>query len=395
MSLSILAFVPTVGVVSETFISDDLTGLAATGADVVVATGHVEDKSVLSTVPVVNAPVLHLYRWTDRMAARLWPRPLWSALRDTPFDSNAARVVGDLLEKVRPDVVYAEYGFMLARIAGPLEAAGMPYVVHLHGHDITASLADAGYRAALSAGLHSAAAVVVASDHMRRLAVLAGAASDRVVTVPLGVTLEGTNPLPWPQRRLLPPRVVFLGRLVPKKHPVALVEAFALVAAARPDVSFDIIGDGPERGPAEARATERGIADRIRFLGALPRHEALPIVREGWIYAQHSVTSYSGDQEGFGISIAEAAALELPVVATWHNGIPEQVLHDKTGLLVPEYDFEAMAEAILVLLSDPHRCAMLGEAGRNRVLSHHQPEVRAKILADVLASAAGGRRAPS
>ena len=388
MSPRILAFVPSLGVVSETFIADSLAGLAGIGADLVVAAGHVADRNALPKVPVVDAPVLHLSRLRDRLAARLRPPPLWSEARDTPFDSNATRVVECLLEQVRPNVAYAEFGFMFARVSGPLEAAGVPTVVHLHGHDVTAALADPGYRAALEVGLCKAAAVVVASDHMRRLAILAGAPPERVVTVPLGVTLDGVSPLPWSDRRNKPPRIVFLGRLVPKKHPVALIEAFAIVSAKRPDATLDIIGDGPERAAAEERAVARGIANQVRFHGAMPRREALAIVREGWIYAQHSVTSFTGDQEGFGISIAEAAALELPVVSTLHNGIPEQVTEGKTGLLVPEYDFEAMAVKILSLLSDPDRCAMLGAAGRKQVLSAYRPQARSEKLAAVLAAAA-------
>jgi colanic acid/amylovoran biosynthesis glycosyltransferase len=388
VSPRILAFVPTLGIVSETFISDGLSGLAAAGADIVVAAGHVADRSSVSKVPVIEAPILHLSRLSDRIVARLRPTPLWTGARDTLLDSNAARVVASLLEQVRPKVAYAEFGFMFARVSAPLESAGIPTVVHLHGHDVTAALADPGYRAALEVGLRKAAAVVVASDHIRHLAVLAGAPPERVVTIPCGVTLEGVSPLPWSIRRNQPPRVVFLGRLVPKKHPVALIEAFAIVAAKRPDATLDIIGDGPERAAAEERAEARGIANQVRFHGAMPRREALAIVREGWIYAQHSVTSFTGDQEGFGISIAEAAALELPVVSTLHNGIPEQVTEGKTGLLVPEYDFEAMAVKILSLLSDPDRCAMLGAAGRKQVLSTYRPQVRSEKLAAVLATAA-------
>lgn len=387
VSPRILAFVPSIGLVSETFITDSLAGLAATGADVTVAAGHVARNDLPSDVAVLESPLLHLTGLWDRLAARLGLVRQWSPSRDTAFDRSASRAVDGLLRRVRPDVAYLEYGSMLARLAAPLRAAGVPFVAHLHGHDVTASLGDAGYREALAYGLDAAAAVVVASEHMRRLAVLAGAPPQRVVVVPLGISLEGTDPVPWSERRRSPPRIVFFGRLVPKKHPVALVEAFAIVAASRPDVGLDVIGDGEERSHAEARAAARGVSARVRFHGTLPRRAGLAIVREAWIYAQHSVTSFTGDQEGFGLSIAEAAALELPVVSTWHNGIPEQVVSGETGVLVPEYDFEAMAAALLALLDDPDRCAALGAAGRRRVLSGYPPRRRWERLAAILAEA--------
>ncbi|UOM36773.1 glycosyltransferase [Acuticoccus sp. I52.16.1] len=387
--MRVLAFVPALGVVSETFIADALEGLAQT-TELVVATGQAGDAArVPSGAGFVAAPFLHLSRKGERFAARLSRAPLWSTKRDTPLDHNAARVVGDLITRIDPSVAYLEYGTTLARLAKPLARAGVPAIVHLHGHDVTAALADPAYRAALAAGLGEVAGVAVASHHMRRLAILAGAAPELVHVVPLGICPQGLEPMPWAERAAAPPRIVFLGRLVAKKHPVALIEAFAIIAAARPDATLDIIGDGPERAAAEARAAARGVAGKVSFHGALPRGEALAIVRRCRIYAQHSVTAFTGDQEGFGISIAEAAALELAVVATHHNGIPEQVSDGQTGLLVPEYDFEAMAAAILSLIKDPDRCAALGREGRARVFSTYPPAARIERLTILLSAAAG------
>ena len=384
MSARILAFVPALGLVSETFITDTLAGFVRAGAQLSVAAGSIHEKTVAAGAEIIAAPFLHLHRPADRLAARLRPGPLWSAMRDTKLDHNATQVVHAILQKHRPDVAYVEYGFAFARVARPLRAAGVPVVVHLHGHDITAALGEPGYREALAASLAEAAAVVVASQHMRRLAILAGAAPEHVAVVPLGITLEGNVPMPWAERRRLTPSVAFLGRLVPKKHPVALIEAFAQVHHARPEAHLHLIGDGPEREATEARAATRRVAGAITFHGALPRAAALAIVRRAWIYAQHSVTSWTGDQEGFGISIAEAAALKLPVVSTRHNGIPEQVVDGETGLLVPEYDFEAMAAAILDLLANPDRCEALGTAARERVLASYPPEARTERLLAIL-----------
>lgn len=390
MTLRVLAFVPTLGVMSETFIADALAGLVRAGAEVTVATGAVADRAraAATGATIRTAPLLHLHRPLDRIAARVRPGPAWSGRRDTRLDRSAAEVVARLVAELAPDVAYLDFGGTLARLAAPLAAAGVPFAAHLHGHDVTAALADAGYRDALAAAFSEASAVVVASDHVRRLAVLAGAAPGRVSVVRYGIDLEGTEPVPWPERRV--PSVAFLGRLVAKKHPVALVEAFALVAGARPDARLHVIGDGPERARAEARAAARGIAHAVTFHGALPRARALALVRTAWVYAQHSVTSFAGDQEGFGIAIAEAAALGLPVVATLHNGIPEQVAHGETGLLVPEHDFEAMAAAILELLADPALCERLGAAGLARVRAGYAPEARAARLLAVLQRAAGG-----
>lgn len=79
------------------------------------------------------------------------------------------------------------------------------------------------------------------------------------------------------------------------------------------------------------------------------------------------MTARSGDQEGFGISLAEAAALELPVVSTLHNGIPEQVINGETGFLVREHDYEAMAERLVHLLGTPDKAEKMGMAGSENI----------------------------
>ena len=103
-----------------------------------------------------------------------------------------------------------------------------------------------------------------------------------------------------------------------------------------------------------------------------------------WIYAQHSVTAISGDKEGYAISPAEAAAHELPVVSTIHNGIPEHVIDGETGFLVPEFDYESMAERIIQLIQNPMLAKKMGRAGRNNILALNNPQKRIDKIYNLL-----------
>ncbi|TKB31007.1 MAG: glycosyltransferase family 4 protein, partial [Mesorhizobium sp.] len=76
------------------------------------------------------------------------------------------------------------------------------------------------------------------------------------------------------------------------------------------------------------------------------------------------------DMEGLPVSILEAMASALPLVATRHSGIPEAVVDGETGILVDEHDIESMAKAFASLLEEPRRAAEMGHAGRRRVLDH-------------------------
>ena len=107
---------------------------------------------------------------------------------------------------------------------------------------------------------------------------------------------------------------------------------------------------------------------------------------EHWIYVQHSVTGPNGDQEGFGISLAEAALMEIPVVSTWHNGIPEQVIHNETGFLCQEFDFETMAAQVCILINDSKLRKEMGKKGRANIIELCDPNFRTEKLLRLVAS---------
>jgi colanic acid/amylovoran biosynthesis glycosyltransferase len=300
---------------------------------------------------------------------------------------NAKQCLLPILKKCKPDTIYIDYGTVAALAHSAFKELAIPFVVHFHGSDISSALNNSAYRQELQNVFNNASVLIVASNHVRRLLILEGAPPDKINLVRLGINLEGLIPKPWSERKSLPPSVVFLGRFTPKKHPVALLEAFALVKQKLSDAQLTMIGDGSEMPRVIQRIEKLGLEDSVKLYGALPRAEALSIVNEHWVFAQHSVTAPSGDQEGFGISLAEAAALELPIVSTLHNGIPEQVIDGKTGFLVREFDYEAMAERIIELLTNPELAEKMGKYGRHKISHLCLTNQRVDSINDILISA--------
>lgn len=389
--MKILFLTPSINGVSETFIRDLITGLDTLGASLMVVTNDrnpIRDPNWSSGVVVKHAPFLSLNRVIDRARNRfVRPNKHWSLDRDTLLDVNAFRILSDLIHEEQPDVAFVEFGHSLARCSKPLMENKIPFVAHLHGADVTSHLSSEYYAACLRCAFAEVDTIVTASNHMKRLAILAGAKRDRVQVVRLGVNLEGVVPLAWEERTKAPPSIVFLGRMVAKKNPLALVEAFGHVVQAKPNTTLHMIGDGPELERAQQRGDSLGISESITWHGALERRRALSVLRSKWIYAQHSVTSRSGDQEGFGVSIAEASALQLPVVSTRHNGIPEQIVDGENGYLVNEFDFESMADRLVELISDPGLCRELGLNGRERIIKKHNLDQRSKSIYTILSKA--------
>lgn len=149
-----------------------------------------------------------------------------------------------------------------------------------------------------------------------------------------------------------------LGRLDPAKGYDVLLEALPRVAGA----CLTIAGEGPERHRLEALAQTLGIADRVRWLGF--QAEILPVLAAFDLFIQPS------RYEGLPVTVLEAMAAGLPVVATSIGGTPEAVLDGETGRLVPPEAPELLAAAINDLLNVPSRRLEMGAAGRARIGSH-------------------------
>jgi sugar transferase (PEP-CTERM/EpsH1 system associated) len=134
----------------------------------------------------------------------------------------------------------------------------------------------------------------------------------------------------------------------------------SLALAATPRLVF--IGDGPCRADLEAAADRLGIAGQVDFLGA--RHDVPALLPDLTVFTLSSIT------EGISMTLLEAMACGVPIVATDVGGNREIVQPPTCGLIVPARDPQALATAYLELLRDPERCAKMGAAGRQRVLQH-------------------------
>jgi glycosyltransferase involved in cell wall biosynthesis len=155
------------------------------------------------------------------------------------------------------------------------------------------------------------------------------------------------------------PVVGAVGRLVPVKDHVGLVEATALLGrdGLRPIVA--IAGDGPLRADIETRAAALGVQGQVRLLGHRQDIDTVFTALDVFVLPSRS--------EGLSNTILEAMAAGLPVVATHVGGADEMVVDGATGLLVPPASPQALAAALRRLLLDPALRTTMGHAGRARV----------------------------
>jgi phosphatidylinositol alpha-1,6-mannosyltransferase len=182
------------------------------------------------------------------------------------------------------------------------------------------------------------------------------------------------------------PVVACVSRLIARKGQDTLIRAWPRVAAAVPDAVLLLVGGGPDRGRLEGLARQHGVADAVRFTGAVPWAEIPPYVDAADVFAMPCRTRRFGlEPEALGIVSLEAAATGKPVVIGDSGGAPDTVKNGETGYLVDPYNPVATAVRVIELLEDPARARAMGEAGRQWVSAEWTWARSGALLRDLLA----------
>ncbi len=161
-----------------------------------------------------------------------------------------------------------------------------------------------------------------------------------------------------------------VARLTRHKGIDTALQALARLRDEYPDLRYAVVGEGEERESLEEEARQLGVADRVRFLTGVPDRDLPALYNVAEIYLGVS-RLMEQRVEGFGISLAEASACEVPVVAGRSGGIPEGVRDGETGLLVEAERPEAVEGALRRLLDDEDLRHRLGRAGRRSVVDYY------------------------
>ena len=178
-----------------------------------------------------------------------------------------------------------------------------------------------------------------------------------------------------------PVRVLSVGRLVEKKGTDVLLDALALLPAAL-HWRLVHVGGGPLREALARRADALGISDRISWRGAMTQDQLLVEYAAADLFALASRIAQDGDRDGLPNVLMEAQSQGLPCVATEVSAIHELIDNGVTGLLVQAESAQALAGALEVLIVDPAKRRILGEAGRDRVVARFGMQTNLTRLAE-------------
>ncbi|NJK49277.1 colanic acid biosynthesis glycosyltransferase WcaL [Candidatus Gracilibacteria bacterium] len=169
-------------------------------------------------------------------------------------------------------------------------------------------------------------------------------------------------------------RIATTGRLVEKKGIEYCIRAIAKLSQSHPNLEFNIIGDGPLKADFEKLIEELNVTHLVKLLGWKQHQEIAEILDKCHLFLAPSVTAADGNQDAPVNTLKEAMAMGLPVISTYHGGIPELVEDGVNGFLVPERDTDAIAQKLAYLIEHPERWESMGRSGRRRVEEKYDME---------------------
>lgn len=378
---------PAYGVGSEVWIERQLASFENLDLSLLCWDSQLDDKDSLA-LPLYLIP----HRWQINQGATRWLSRLRRVHGGNFFGSTGRelRQIIDVLNTVQAEAILCHFGPTALRVLPAAQALGIPIVAHFHGFDLSQSLRNRWYRWSLHRWIDAFTSIVVVGSNQLRWVLDQGIPEDRVHLIPCGAPTDNFDRCgsPYPAR----PHFITVSRLVPWKGVDYSLRAFASASEQGLDATLQVIGDGPELNHLKTLAMELGVSDAISFSGMLPPEEVKAAMGRASALLQHSLDHSNGWVEGFGVSITEASAMELPSIVTPCGGIADQVLDGETGIIVPQRDVASFAAAIKRLGNDANLCRQLGTAARRRAIKHFDTAALTRRLEAVITDVAQRHR---
>ncbi len=184
-----------------------------------------------------------------------------------------------------------------------------------------------------------------------------------------------------------PPVVLSVGRMVETKGFRDLIYAAKLLHEKDKIVELVLVGGGDKFEEFRKLASELGIRELVKFTGPLPQNEVREIMMHADLFVLAASVDERGDRDGIPVVLMESLAFGIPTISTEVSGIPELIVNFDTGLLVPEKNPKALADAMLLYMYERDLRKRLPLAGRKLVETSFNVEINASILKDLIEKA--------
>ncbi len=377
--------------ISETFVLDQVTGLIDRGFDVQILAAKRRDEKISHTVlQSYNLPARsHYADWSRarskgaiwRLLSRRHVKLVIEMIRLVIARGIGRRAVSGprqlyafaltLQAMPAPDLVLCHFGVngdLTVRLRAALQA-DWPVATFFHGFDISKVLEEYSpnvYKRLFNEG----ELFLPACEFFSRRLFSLGAPVTKTIVQRMGVRPQPASVQRDKRAASSAFTFVIVGRMVEKKGYKFALRALANCRKQAPHKILRIIciGEGPLMPMLKSCAAKLSIEEFVEFRGSQTREVVMrTLLEDANAFLLPSVTAANGDMEASPVAISEAMSLGLPVISTYHSGIPELVIDGETGLLAVERDVASLSAAMLRLSESPELASALGEAGRKRL----------------------------
>ncbi len=289
-------------------------------------------------------------------------------------------VLSRILERRNADLMHVYFGHTGVHLLPFMLRWPRPCVVSFHGMDIQPREDRPGYLTTLQAMLQFLPLVLARSHSLRDRLVDLGCPAEKIRINRTGIPM---NHFPVTEREFPADgrwRFVQACRLIDKKGLDVALRAFAGFCQDYPEAAFTIAGEGPLREPLEALAAELGVERKVHFAGFLSEQDLCALYARSHAFLHPSQMTADQNQEGIPNSMLEAMATGLPVLATYHGGIPEAVRDNETGLLVEERDGDRLLDNLRRLAREPGLWQKIGSSAAQDVRENFEQSAQTARL---------------
>lgn len=376
--------------ISKTFIINQITGLIDRGHQVDIYANFLDTKEPIHEDAIKYQLKQRTYygQVPQNKFSRLLKTPkilmthfgqhsqvIWHSLNIKKYGRQALSLV--LLHQAIPflkqktyDIVHCHFGFegvksVFLRDLGLLKGK---LIVTFHGGDMTKYLQEEGDRVYQKL-FEQGDLFLPISNHWRQKLLDLGCPAAKIGVHHMGI--DSTSFSLVSRQKCDRLSLVSVCRLTEKKGIEYAIRAVAELVNQGYKVKYQIIGDGVLKSALEQLSSSLNLENSVIFLGSQPKSKVIEALNQSDILLAPSITATNGDCEGIPVALMEAMATGLPVISTWHSGIPELVQDGISGYLVAEKDVVGLAAKIAYLQEHPELRSQFGIAGAKKVREHY------------------------
>lgn len=301
--------------------------------------------------------------------------------RDISYELLNTKTLIRSLKENKIDLVYAEFGITGAEAIGICKEAKIPLIVNFHGADSSVKSILKDYTYKYQELFQFAKKIIAVSEDMRNRLIEMGCPEEKVIYIANAASSTFLEVKPQYSEEAF----LCIGRFVDKKAPYYNILSFQKVIKQFPDAKLYMIGDGPLFETCRNLVNKLGLENNVILLGIQPQNVILEFCSRVKGYVQHSITSTNGDVEGMPIAVLEASAAGLPVISTKHAGIPDVIIHEKTGFIVKEHDVDGIADYMIRILEEENLAQEMGSLGKENIKNNFSFDKHINAINDIIA----------